>query len=84
MCSNCYHRLGRVKKPSKCQHQKLYAAGLCQNCYINDYNRRRREDTKAEEHKETLKTPEQAMSGQVTPPPNPLDDHSPEVPATTQ
>ena len=43
MCNNCYHRHGRTKKPWNCPHEKLYAAGMCQNCYINNYNRRKRE-----------------------------------------
>ena len=29
MCSNCYHKYGRSKKPWKCGHDKLYACGLC-------------------------------------------------------
>jgi len=29
MCSNCYHKYGRTKKPWKCTHDKLYACGLC-------------------------------------------------------
>lgn len=44
MCNNCYHKYGRTKKPWNCSHDKLYAAGMCQNCYINNYNRRKREE----------------------------------------
>jgi hypothetical protein len=44
MCSNCYHKYGRNKKPWNCPHDKLYANGMCQNCYINSYNRKRREE----------------------------------------
>jgi hypothetical protein len=33
-----YHKFGRTKKPWNCEHEKLYAHGLCQNCYINKYN----------------------------------------------
>jgi len=29
MCSNCYHKYGRTKKPWLCPHSKLYACGLC-------------------------------------------------------
>lgn len=39
MCNQCYHRHGRTKKPWKCNHERLYAHGLCQNCYINAYNK---------------------------------------------
>jgi hypothetical protein len=42
MCSNCYHKFGRNKKPLKCPHDKLYAGGMCQNCYINQYNKKKR------------------------------------------
>jgi hypothetical protein len=41
MCNQCYHKFGRNKKPWKCSHDKLYAHGLCQNCYINEYNKKR-------------------------------------------
>jgi len=41
MCNQCYHKFGRTKKPWKCTHDKLYAHGLCQNCYINAYNKKR-------------------------------------------
>lgn len=44
MCNNCYHKYGRTKKPWNCHHDKLYAAGMCQNCYINNYNRKKREE----------------------------------------
>ena len=53
MCNNCYHRVGRNKAPWLCNHSKLYACinyiicligGLCQNCYINKYNLKRRLD----------------------------------------
>ncbi len=46
MCSNCYHKHGRTKQPWNCPHAKLYANGMCQNCYINSYNRKRREEGK--------------------------------------
>lgn len=38
MCNQCYRKHGRTKKAWKCKHEKLYAHGLCQNCYINAYN----------------------------------------------
>jgi len=41
MCNPCYHKHGRTKKPWRCSHEKLYAHGLCQNCYINAYNKKR-------------------------------------------
>jgi hypothetical protein len=42
MCNNCYHKYGRIKKPWNCSHDKLYASGMCQNCYINTYNKKKR------------------------------------------
>ena len=54
MCNNCYHKFGRTKKPWNCPHSKLYANGMCQNCYINSYNRKRREE-KVEEGERTEK-----------------------------
>lgn len=50
MCNNCYHKNGRTKKPWKCIHDKLYANGLCQNCYINKYNKMKREKTHNSDH----------------------------------
>jgi len=46
MCNQCYHKHGRTKKPWKCNHEKLYAHGLCQNCYINAYNKKRSDQAK--------------------------------------
>jgi len=46
LCNQCYHKFGRTKKPWKCNHEKLYAHGLCQNCYINAYNKKRNEKNK--------------------------------------
>jgi len=46
MCNQCYHKHGRTKKPWKCSHDKLYAHGLCQNCYINAYNKKRSDQAK--------------------------------------
>jgi len=46
MCNQCYHKHGRTKKPWKCSHEKLYAHGLCQNCYINAYNKKRSDQAK--------------------------------------
>ena len=39
MCENCYHTLGRKKKPWKCSHinKYHYAHGLCHNCYQSQY-----------------------------------------------
>jgi len=53
--------MGGQKKPWKCNHEKLYAHGLCQNCYINAYNKKRNEKLKTDkltpernfEHKES-------------------------------
>jgi len=39
---NCYHKFGRDKKPWKCEHDILYAKGMCQNCYINQYYTKRK------------------------------------------
>jgi hypothetical protein len=49
MCNNCYHRYGRNKKPWLCTHERLYAHGLCQNCYINKYNKNRSLKAKKEQ-----------------------------------
>jgi len=46
LCNQCYHKHGRTKKPWKCHHEKLYAHGLCQNCYINAYNKKRSQKVK--------------------------------------
>jgi len=46
LCNQCYHKHGRTKKPWKCNHEKLYAHGLCQNCYINAYNKKRSQKAK--------------------------------------
>jgi len=48
MCNQCYHKHGRTKKPWRCNHEKLYAHGLCQNCYINAYNKKRSQKQKDE------------------------------------
>jgi hypothetical protein len=42
MCSNCYRKLGRTKPAWACGHDRLYANGLCQQCYISDYCKRHR------------------------------------------
>lgn len=41
---SCYHRSGRTKKAWACQHNnKLhYSKGLCQNCYLANYYRKRK------------------------------------------
>jgi len=46
MCNQCYLKYGRTKKPWLCKHEKLYAQGLCQNCYISAYNRKRNDKLK--------------------------------------
>jgi len=48
LCSNCYHKYGRTKKPWKCNHDKLYAHGYCQNCYAHCYNTHRDTDENIE------------------------------------
>jgi len=42
LCYTCYHKFGRNKKPWKCSHDVLYARGLCQLCYVELYNRKRK------------------------------------------
>ena len=44
MCNNCYHKFGRRPEPVKCEHKekRSYAKGLCQNCYINQYNAKKK------------------------------------------
>lgn len=43
MCSNCYHKSGRVTKPWMCDHLEKfhYARGYCQNCYQMKFVTRR-------------------------------------------
>ena len=40
MCSNCYHKQGRIKKAWLCIHKNKphYAKGKCHICYLNCYN----------------------------------------------
>jgi hypothetical protein len=40
MCTNCYHKFGRVKKATKCPHSEsnMYAKGMCQTCYLHHYH----------------------------------------------
>jgi hypothetical protein len=44
MCNDCYHRFGRSGKAKNCKHpdRMNYAKGMCQNCYINSYNKVKR------------------------------------------
>eukprot|EP01015_Nassula_variabilis_P032107 TRINITY_DN73_c0_g3_i2.p1 TRINITY_DN73_c0_g3~~TRINITY_DN73_c0_g3_i2.p1 ORF type:complete len:115 (-),score=15.48 TRINITY_DN73_c0_g3_i2:108-425(-) len=60
MCNNCYHKYGRNKKPWRCSHDRLYAHGLCQNCYINNYNKKKLENTKSIDS-EQIKSEEQSV-----------------------
>ena len=43
MCNHCYHIFGRkaAGKATACPHNDRdnYCKGLCMNCYINGYNR---------------------------------------------
>ena len=41
MCDNCYHIMGRSKKPWQCEHTNKhhYAKGLCQSCYQANYSK---------------------------------------------
>lgn len=45
MCLNCYHKCGKAKMASKCIHtnKSHYSNGLCQNCYLAQYYRKRKE-----------------------------------------
>jgi hypothetical protein len=54
MCKNCYHRLGRVKTPKKCDHKDrpLYALGLCKPCYQINYSKNKRTSDKFETNDE--------------------------------
>lgn len=38
LCSSCYMKEGRMKKPWNCPHDKLFALGLCKSCYLTKYN----------------------------------------------
>ena len=53
MCNHCYHRFGRDTLADKCPHtdRKCYAKGKCQNCYINEYNRAKRQRQKSDRPK---------------------------------
>ena len=44
MCNHCYHKYGRNSCASECVHtdRLVYAKGKCQNCYLNDYNKKKR------------------------------------------
>jgi len=64
MCNQCYHKFGRTKKPWRCSHEKLYAHGLCQNCYINDYNKKRNQ--KPKDQKEDTNTGTDCNDGSET------------------
>jgi hypothetical protein len=49
MCNHCYHRFGRDGNATNCVHKdrRNYAKGMCQNCYINTYNKVKRLAKKA-------------------------------------
>jgi hypothetical protein len=44
MCNHCYHKYGRNSNATDCPHpdRLVYAKGKCQNCYLNDYNKKKR------------------------------------------
>lgn len=44
MCNHCYHKYGRNSNATACSHtdRLVYAKGKCQNCYLNDYNKKKR------------------------------------------
>ena len=44
MCNHCYHKYGRNSNATNCIHldRLVYAKGKCQNCYLNDYNKKKR------------------------------------------
>ena len=46
MCTNCYHKGGRDKKPWLCDHTDKfhYARGFCQNCYSMKFFKKNRKD----------------------------------------
>lgn len=48
MCQNCYHAKGRTKKATKCEHtdRSLYAKGICKNCYLSIYHKKKRSELK--------------------------------------
>jgi hypothetical protein len=52
MCNHCYHRFGRDRMATACEHltRKMYAKGMCQNCYINGYNKSKRSDKRQSEN----------------------------------
>eukprot|EP00826_Nyctotherus_ovalis_P019994 TRINITY_DN1623_c0_g4_i2.p1 TRINITY_DN1623_c0_g4~~TRINITY_DN1623_c0_g4_i2.p1 ORF type:complete len:157 (-),score=23.53 TRINITY_DN1623_c0_g4_i2:46-516(-) len=44
MCSNCYHKLGRIKKAWNCPHthKAHYSKGKCQMCYLFEYHQNKK------------------------------------------
>jgi len=78
MCNPCYHKYGRTKKPWRCSHDKLYAHGLCQNCYINAYNKKRND--KVKEKKDVTST----FSGNELDTDLPTSIHSSDEPLTME
>jgi len=49
MCNHCYHLFGRKNAglATNCEHKDRnnYCKGLCMNCYINSYNRCKKNQT---------------------------------------
>ena len=48
MCNHCYHKYGRNSFATACVHtdRLIYAKGKCQNCYLNEYNKEKRQQRK--------------------------------------
>jgi hypothetical protein len=67
MCNQCYHKYGRTKKPWRCSHDRLYAHGLCQNCYINAYNKQRSQKMKEEKNEPTLNSEGNELLPEIPP-----------------
>jgi len=44
MCNHCYHTHGRKSYATACKHndKMSYAKNLCKNCYLNSYNKTKR------------------------------------------
>lgn len=44
MCHNCYHRKGKTKLATGCEHtdKPHYSNGKCQSCYLAEYYVRRK------------------------------------------
>lgn len=66
MCKNCYHAKGRTKLATKCEHKDraLYAKGVCKNCYLSIYHKKKRKNKKISNEEEQHAS--EAIASQAT------------------